>query len=226
MPDGQFWCGLWTWSSVYLVSHWETCNQLLRTCRTWEGMPVYERNELYDNLWSFSDREDAAMPLTTNRPRWYYQATKRHLPHIKAVMQDYQARDQCKRCVYGRYTKYRPDVGYQLIKCGVTNEIPIYYEKCDNYVESLPILGPTNSTSGRITQSGKLLTLDIAGNIVCVPCKRGRLPIEQKNVRSLGDCYWWTFITSPNVSGPCVLQPIVDPGDIISAISPRKKCVS
>jgi hypothetical protein len=33
--------------------------------------------------------------------------------------------------------KYYPEVGYQLVKCGLNNEIKVVFEPCENFVSSL-----------------------------------------------------------------------------------------
>ena len=102
-------------------------------------------------------------------------------------MQDRRARDQCKACKHGRYTAYRPEIGYQLVKCGITNEIPIYYEKCDRYCESLPVLNDKSKAHKGVTQTGEILTIDSTGSVFLVKCRQGMLvgpPVE-----TLSDCW-------------------------------------
>jgi len=100
-------------------------------------------------------------------------------------MQDWKARDQCKRCRNGRYTNFVTDGGWQPIKCGNTDEIKLNFEKCIEYEESLPIIGP-NQKHRIMTHTGFSLDLN---TFQMVPCVKGRFPDGKKTALMLSDAW-------------------------------------
>jgi hypothetical protein len=78
-----------------------------------------------------------------------------------------------------------PGIGYQLIKCGVTNEIKLIYEKCPTYRENLPIIGAIQKERF-LSTTGEAIDWE---NQVKVSCKIGRHKPGKRTVETIGDAY-------------------------------------